>query len=141
MFNVKNFTPAPVQKLSNVLNYILADLVGHGYKEYKGMRFVARGDSTAYLKAGHAGAVCVSLEEGDTLAVVYYHPSRAEREAWELSATEAGCLELAKDPDMEEDRFWVNSEHCPYVPPQEGFGVGDATGLYDLVIEVVKHFA
>lgn len=145
MFDVKNFTPVS-KRLADALNYVVDDLRCHNRPQLKGFRFVSRGPETAYLKVpgDPKGAVVVSLCDGDNQAIIFFHPTRTGKEAWEMSSTQEGCYALCADEDMDEDRFWVYPEHglheahAPYVPSRVGGPV--PPGLYDVVLSALGRF-
>ena len=140
MFDVKNLTTVRSRSLAEALNYVVEDLRCHNRPQLKGFRFVSRGEETAYLKVpgNPKGAVVVSLCEGDIQALIFFHPSRTGKEAWEMSATNNGCVALCDDEDMDEDRVWANAQHEPYIPSSVGGPV--QAGLYDVVLSALGRF-
>ena len=134
MFNFSKHIPSPRPSLARMLNGVIDDLVGHG-GNLAGLRFVAQGSTTAYLKVpgDPKGAVVVSFEEGDPQVVVFLHQSRTGKEAFDMSKDEQGCKQLCADEDMEEERFLSK---CSVSTP-----TGVPAGLYDVVAYCGRKFA
>lgn len=114
MFDFSNCT-RPTKTLAGRLNDALNDIYSHG-GDVGGFKFVARGEATAYLSVpgNPIGAVCVHWEDGLPQATVFFHPSRTGKEAWQLSASDSGCHDLASDEDMDEDRFLTDKVGWEY---------------------------
>lgn len=140
MFDVKNITHVRSRSLADDLNYVVEDLRCHNRPQLKGVRFVSRGPETAYLKVpgNPRGAVVVFIEDGGSHALIFFHPSRTGKEAWEMSATHDGCVALCDDEDMDEDRVWANAQQEPYHPSRVGGHV--TPWLYDVVISSLGRF-
>ena len=103
MFDI-NSVVIPKLSLAKRLNNALTYLTTRGYPS--GFRFVSRDDETAYLNipGNLIGAICVH-SEGKVENSIFVHPSLTGKEAFEMSATIQGCMQLADDPEMEEFRF------------------------------------
>ena len=108
MFNI-NYVGIRKLSLANRLNTALEDLFSHGYS-VGGFKFVARGSETAYLKVpgNPNGAVCVHCDNEWEGNCIIYHPGLTGKDAWELSATSEGCLQMADDPEMDYIQFDVS---------------------------------
>ena len=119
--------------LANSLNGVVGDIVGHG-GNIVGLRFFAQGPATAYLSVpgDPKGAVVVSWELGDTQIVVFFHPERTGKEAFDMSKEPQGLKKLCED-EMDEERFPAKPE--VYTPN------GVPAGMYDVVQYCAKKFA
>ena len=100
MFDI-NSVVIPKLSLAKRLNNALTDSITRGYP-FGGVRFVARGDETAFLiiKGNPNGAIYVHLDNVVENRI-FFHPYLTGKEAWEFSDTTEGYSLLNNDPVTE----------------------------------------
>ena len=138
-----NVHGTPMMSLAQRLNFCVSDMTGHrvigqATREPK-FRFVRKCHEVAYLKVTlpdgtePKGAVVVSDDGGDH-TVLFLHPSRTGKEAWDLiHGTDDDVKALVNDADMVEERF----KHRPSVATPDA--VVDASD-YSVVAWCFNHF-